>query len=159
MSAEETEGVEPIQRPSTKRPTAKKRKQESVKPKEDVALDEAMGTLQTVKEKLNTFDEDDAYGKTIAFEMRKIKDQRRKAYAKLKIQEIIYNAQVGQTEGSMNYGTNMSSMMMSPPFVQAQKSSHYPLSPLAALQATRLNPSSSQVPSPSSETSTEYYNY
>ena len=40
-------------KPSTKQPITKKRKHESSKSKEDITFDEALGTLKTVKDRMN----------------------------------------------------------------------------------------------------------
>lgn len=57
---------------------------------EDNLLNQACLALQ------QTEDEDDVYGRSIAFTMRRITNPRNKAFAKMKIQEILFEAEFGQ---------------------------------------------------------------
>ena len=147
----------PVENHSTKRPTANKRKHvEPTKSKEENALEEAVSTLRAVKNK--TLDEDDVYGQTIAFSMRSIKDPRKKAYVKLKIQEVIFQTQFGHMDNQFStHG------IFSPSYVHPQQpmpGSTQQYSTLAALQTPRTSTTSNQMASsPSSETSLESYYY
>ena len=103
------------ERPSTKRPIKDSNKAISAKKtKEDVVLDEALSALKAVKEK--NIDEDDVYGQTIAFSMRNIKNARQKAYAKIRIQQILFKAQFGVTDTVPSATSSQFSQPMSPQF-------------------------------------------
>ena len=129
---------------------------ELTKSKEENALEEAVSTLRAVKNK--TLDEDDVYGQTIAFSMRSIKDPRKRAYVKLKIQEVIFQTQFGHMDNQFStHG------MFSPSYVhpkQPMPGSTQQYLTLAALQTPRTSTTSNQMASsPSSETSLESYYY
>lgn len=83
------EHVEIAEKASTKRPL-KKRKKVVERNDEDNLLNQACLALQ------QTEDEDDVYGRSIAFTMRRITNPRNKAFAKMKIQEILFEAEFGQ---------------------------------------------------------------
>ena len=84
----------PIKKPSLKRT------REGTGSKDDTLTPKSVTILRSTKE--HELDEDDIYGQTIAFSMRRIKDHRRKSLAKIKIQEILYEAEFGQLGGSQN---------------------------------------------------------
>lgn len=97
---------------STKRPLDVKRKiYDEKRSKDDTAPDQAVIVLQDVNK--NQMDEDDVYGQTIAFSMRHIRDPMKKAFAKIKIQEIIYQAQFGSFENHFKEITSQTSSTMS----------------------------------------------
>ena len=82
---------------STKRPLPQKRQRVEVRrSKEDNLLDKAFGVLEKANQQ-NAIreDADDTFGKTVANSLREIENKRAKALAKLKSQDILFNAQTG----------------------------------------------------------------
>ena len=81
------------------------RKRKAATSKEDLALDTAIKVLADVKNSTpKEVDEDDVFGNHVAFSLRKVKDARNKEYAKMKMQEILYQAQFGLLfQQNMNY--------------------------------------------------------
>lgn len=77
---------------STKRPLKKRKTTARNETKEENEI--LLKACNVLNEKEP--DEDDVYGQTIAFNMRRIKDAGNKAYAKIKIQEILFQAEFGQ---------------------------------------------------------------
>ena len=74
---------------STKEPLAKRRKKAPVQTKEDVLLGNAVSNL----DKIRCEDPEDTFGKTVANGLRAIQDTRSREFAKLKIQEILFQCQ------------------------------------------------------------------
>ena len=82
-----------LRKPSTKRPLAKRQKRMVKVAKEDLLIDQALSALQS---KVATpEDGDDIFGKNVACSLKKINDEQTKEYAKLKIQEILFQARCG----------------------------------------------------------------
>lgn len=77
---------------STKRPLPKKKKQEN-KSKEDCLLDQAASVLWSRQNKV--VDSEEVFGQNVAHSLRAIPDKRAREYAKVKIQEILFQAQFG----------------------------------------------------------------
>ena len=75
------------------RSTTKTKKRDHVKTKEDYLLDQAMAVFQGKKSK--TDDAEDLFSKHVASGLRAVTDLRNREYAKVKIQEILFNAQFG----------------------------------------------------------------
>lgn len=67
--------------------------------KEDSLIDSATNVLKQLSSIQETKkpDEDDIYGQIVANSLRKIIDEKCKAFVKIKIQEILYQAQFRQT--------------------------------------------------------------
>ena len=91
-------------------------------------------------------DADSVFGQSIAFSLRNVTDQRKKEYAKIKIQEIIYQAHFG------NFGLSSFTNFTQPPqqtyrydLASQETPNQYPLSPLSSLQQVQ---SKTPLPSP-----------
>lgn len=81
-------------RKSTKQPLPRDKKQKTEqKSKEDVMLDEAMSILAARKNRVA--DSDEIFGQNVTASLRNIADNRCKEFLKVKIQELIFQAQFG----------------------------------------------------------------
>ena len=77
---------------STKRPLPHESKKSS-KSKDEAMMDKAMSILRSKKKKVQ--DPDEAFGMTIGARLRSISNIQNKEFAKVKIQEIIFQAHFG----------------------------------------------------------------
>ena len=90
----ETDLTQHSQRRSTKEPLPKDRKRKvQQRSKEDIMLDEAMSILAAKKNKV--MDADETFGQNVTASLRNIPDNRCKEFVKVKIQELIFQAQFG----------------------------------------------------------------
>ena len=81
-------------RKSTKHPLPREKKQKTEqKSKEDIMLDEAMSVLAARKSRVA--DADEIFGQNVTASLRNIVDNRCKEFLKVKIQELIFQAQFG----------------------------------------------------------------
>lgn len=94
---------------STKRPLStrkRNRDNESVRSKAEVVMDEAISVLKDSAKKTQKLDDEDIFGQNIACGLRKVTDDRCREFAKVKLQEIIFQAQFGLlTPSNQHYHT------------------------------------------------------
>ena len=88
-----------MQQRSTKRPLPKRKRH--TKTTAECVMDETMSVLKAFVGKKQTLDDNDIFGQNIACGLRKITDARSKELAKVKIQEIIFQAQFGLLPGAL----------------------------------------------------------
>lgn len=70
-------------------------------------MEEAVSVLKTAVKPKESVDEEEIFGRNIACGLRKIKDERSKELAKVKMQEIIFQAQFGLLHtGAQPYSQN-----------------------------------------------------
>ena len=94
----------------------KKRNVDNSKAKEDEMLKEAMAVLSSKKDKVNNVDV--VFGQSIGLSIQEIPDKRVKEYTKVKIQELIFQAQFGLLPLPFQLSTTTSTT--TPPVVQRQ---------------------------------------
>ena len=99
---DDEEGIEHSR--STKRPLPKKKKPEN-KSKEDCLLDQAASVLWSRQNKV--VDAEEVFVQNVAHSLRAISDKRACEYAKVKIQEILFQAQFGMLGLPQNHQYNV----------------------------------------------------
>ena len=81
---------------STKRPLGKQKRESAVPSKAEAVMNEAVTILKaTASQSSDPIDDEEIFDRNIACGSRKIKDGRSKEFAKVKLQEIIFQAQFG----------------------------------------------------------------
>ena len=76
---------------STKRPLGKRKRESAVPSKAEAVMNEAVPILKaTASQPSDPIDDEEIFGRNIACGLRKIKDERSKEFAKVKLQEIIW---------------------------------------------------------------------
>ena len=102
----ENEAEDETPQRSTKRPLGK-RKRGAVPSKAELVMEEAVSILKTTANPKQPVDDEEIFGRNIACGLRKIKDERSKEFAKVKMQEIIFQAQFGLlSAGAQSYPQN-----------------------------------------------------
>ena len=152
---------------STERPLTNKRKRTSTQ-KEDAMIEEAMSVLKAGKTRHN--DVEKVFGQSVGLSLQGIEDKRSKELSKLKIREIIFQAQFGMLQ-QVQHPITLCPIPLQPsciPQINTGLSYSSPLpSPHSPVLSTNTNPVSyqhhsfllSHVQSPSSEHSPVYNNF
>ena len=84
-----------VQARSTNKPLSERKNKSKDRLKEDVLLEEALSVLKKTKT-MNPRDQQDSFGEHVGQTLRSIKNEATREFAKVKIQEIFYQAQFGQ---------------------------------------------------------------